>query len=385
MSLETIAWPSWPQYGQEEKEAVARVISSNQLFAAEEVAAFENEYAQYIGAKYACGLGNATQGLHLALAAVGVGAGDEVVVPAYSWISSASCTLMQNAVPVFCDLEGESLGLDPIALEAAITEQTKAIVVTHMFGYPAKIREIVEVARRHQIALVEDASHVHGATVDGQCLGTFGDISVFSLHQRKSLSVGDGGILCTDDAEIFETVRRLRSFGHHELSYNYRMTEFAAALGRAGLRKLDAHNEVRISNAKLLRDLLSDNDVLRVRDVRMGERGVYYAALLDVMVDFPDVDQRLLTLQQAGLPIRKTWSLLHKHPHFNPVLPPARGLPWENPTYQGSHKHVPYAEQVMPAAEYYCPDRILEFYVHPPAGEAEIKAAVSYLESAFRS
>ncbi|MBO75240.1 MAG: aminotransferase DegT, partial [Flavobacteriales bacterium] len=193
MTLETISWPSWPQYGSEEEAAVARVINSNQLFAAEEVAAFESEYARYIGARFACGLGNATQGLHLALASIGVGLGDEVVVPAYSWISSASCTLMQNAVPVFCDLESESLGLDPVALEVAITDQTKAIVVTHMFGYPAKIREIAEVAKRRRIPLIEDASHAHGASVGDQFLGTFGDVSVFSMHQRKSLSVGDGG------------------------------------------------------------------------------------------------------------------------------------------------------------------------------------------------
>lgn len=384
MTLETVAWPSWPQYGSEEKEAVARVINSNQLFAAGEVATFESEYAAYVGSRFACGLGNATQGLHLALAALGVGLGDEVVVPAYSWISSASCTLMQNAVPIFCDLESESLGLDPVALETAITKNTKAIIVTHMFGYPAKIREIVKIAERHRIALIEDASHVHGASAGGQFLGTFGHVSVFSLHQRKSLSVGDGGILCTDDPQIFETVRRLRSFGHDELSYNYRMTEFAAALGRVGLRKLDADNAARISNARLLRTLLADSDVLRVRDVRAGEHGVYHAALLDVLVDFPDIDERLATLQRAGLPIRKTWSPLHKHPHFNPKSPPPRGLPWEYSVYQQSHEHVPYAEQVLPEVEYFCPDRILELYVHPPASEAHIEIAARHLKRVFR-
>jgi dTDP-4-amino-4,6-dideoxygalactose transaminase len=166
------------------------------------------------------GLGNATQGLHLALAALDVGEGDEVLVTSYSWISTASCILMQNAVPVFCDIESESLGMCPQDMESKITPFTKAVIMTHMFGYPAKIKELSQICKKYSIPLIEDASHAHGAEVDGKKLGTYGDISVFSLHQRKTLSVGDGGILCTDNDEVANKVYRLRSFGDEDLSYN---------------------------------------------------------------------------------------------------------------------------------------------------------------------
>lgn len=380
-----VEWPSWPTYGVHERQAVERVIRSNQLFAAGEVLAFEEKYANYIGSRFALGLGNATQGLHLALAALNIGVGDEVIVTPYSWISSASCVLMQNAVPIFCDIESESLGLDPMAVEAALTERTKAIVLVHLFGYPAKVREIAEIARRHGVALIEDASHAHGASVGDRRLGTFGEVSVLSLHQRKSLSVGDGGVVCTDSPDIFEKIRRLRSFGHEELSYNYRMTEFAAALGRVGLVKLDTDNERRTANAGLLHDLLSGSDVLSVRMPRADEVGVFHAVLLEIHGDVPDVDKRLAALQEMGIPIRKTWLPLHKHPHFNPQTPPARGLPWEHPSYARDREHVPYGQQVYPVAEYYCPNRILELYVHPPSGDAEMRFVAHHLREAFQA
>ena len=383
MTNSRICWPKWPQYGHLERQAVERVIESNQLFAAEEVSQFEAEYADYLGSKFALGLGNATEGLHLALAALEVGVGDEVIVTPYSWISSASCVMMQNAVPVFCDIEEESLGLDPVAIEAAITPRTKAIVLVHMFGYPARVREIAEIARRHRVALVEDASHVHGAIATGRKTGTFGDLSVFSLHQRKSLSVGDGGIVCTDDPTLFDTIRRLRSFGHEELSYNYRMTEFAAAIGRVGLSKLDAENATRAANASHLKDLLDDSGTLRVRLPREGDVGVFHAVLIDVVGDVSEIDSKLLTLQGLGIPVRKTWAPLHKHPHFNPTSAPARGLPWNHPDYTMRNFHIPYRDQSFPVAEHLCPDRVLELYVHPPAGEAEMSFAAANLREVF--
>ena len=198
------SWPSWPIYGDDEANAVSRVIKSNQLYADKEVKCFERLYADYLNIKHCLGLGNATQALHLAITALGIGEGDEVLVTSYSWISTASCILMQNAVPVFCDIESDSLGICPEDLESKITSFTKAVIITHMFGYPAKIKQVREICLRHGLYLIEDASHAHGACVDNQKIGTFGDISVFSLHQRKSLSVGDGGLLCTNNDKIAE-------------------------------------------------------------------------------------------------------------------------------------------------------------------------------------
>ncbi len=379
--METISWPAWPQYGEQERDAVHRVITSNQLFADREVRLFEDQFAEYVGVDYAIGLGNATEGLHLALAALDVGAGDEVIVTPYSWISSASCVLMQNAIPIFCDIESESLGLCPADVERRITQKTKAIILVHMFGYPAKVAQFVELSERYGIPLIEDASHAHGASSAGRKMGSFGAISVFSLHQRKSLSVGDGGLLCTNSPTIYEKVRRLRSFGHEELSYNYRMSEFAGAIGQVGLSKLDAHNAVRSANAELLSELLADSPDFKVRLGRSEEVPVFYAVLLDVSNPIPDLDLKLGRMARTGVPIRKTWGLLHRHPHFNPAVEPARGLPWRDDDYDGSMRHAEYREVSLPTATRHCPDKVLELYVHPPTGPREIEFAALELRA----
>ena len=359
-------WPSWPQYGEEERKSLDRVIRSNQLFADKEVRAFEEQYARYLGVKHCLGHGNATQALHLALAALDIGQGDEVLVTSYSWISTASCILMQNAVPVFCDIESESLGICPLDLESKITHLTKAVIMTHMFGYPAQIEQIRKICEKYDLALIEDASHAHGAEVNGKKVGTYGDISVFSLHQRKSLSVGDGGLLCTNNDKIAEKVYRLRSFGHDELSYNYRMTEFAGALGQCGLAKLDEQNKIRNKNALYLSENLKSSHKVKVRLPRENEKGVFHAVLLDVLETWENSNEEISKLQESGIPIRETWTPLHRHPHFNPPKQPARGLPWNHPDYTGRMKNISYKDLDLPVVNLYCPARTLELYVHPP-------------------
>jgi perosamine synthetase len=378
-----IQWPSWPMYGEDEYAAVERVIKSNQLFADLEVRKFEEQYSRYLGCKFALGLGNATQGLHLALAALDIGVGDEVIVTPYSWISSASCILMQNAIPVFCDIEKESFGLDPQEIEKKITKRTKAIIVVHMFGYPSKIQEIADIARKHEIPLIEDASHTHGATVGGVSIGNFGAISVFSLHQRKTLSVGDGGIVCTNQEYIYNKIRKLRSFGDDQLSYNYRMTEFAGALGQVGLSKLNQHNKIRQRNAAQLAELLADQKNIKVLIGRHDEEAVYYAVLIELEGNFADLELRISNLQSLGIPIRKTWEPLHIHPHFNPMKVPGRGLPWQHLEYDGQMKGKNYSELDLPITNEFCPNKLLELYVHPPAGVSEITFAAKNIKLAL--
>lgn len=370
-------WPTWPQFGEQEELAVTRVVRSGQLFAADEVRAFEAEFAEFQGSAFARGVGNATQGLHLALAALDVGEGDEVIVTPCSWISSASCVLMQNAVPVFADIEGQSLGLDPVSVERAITDRTRAIVLVHILGYPALVEQIVQIARVHSIPVVEDASHAPGAQVGGRKIGTFGDIGVVSLHQRKAISTGDGGVLCTDNAELAEKLRQLRSFGHPELSYNYRMTEFSGALGRVGLARLDSDNDLRRWSAEYLADAFADQDWIKVRLAREGEVGVYYAVALEVDLSDDDSTEFVRRMSEFEVPIRKAFSPLNRHPHFNPELAPARGLPWLSDRYSGSMKSVHYADLDLPVAYEYCYGRILELYTHPGTSSEQLDAFVT--------
>ena len=260
-----MSWPTWPAFTKKEVRAVSKVVKSNQLFAAEEVKEFENNFSQYLGSKYGVGIGNATQGLHLALSALNVGEGDEVIVTNCSWISSASCILMQNAIPIFVDIEPNTFGLDPELLESAITFRTKAIIAVHILGYPAQIEKIKTIAVKYGLPVIEDASHAPGAELNGKKLGTFGDIGVFSLQQRKAISTGDGGIAVTDNAQFAEVMRKQRSFGDSQLSYNYRMSEFAAVLGQIGLGKLDAENSHREKCALFLYNYFKNENWIKIQ------------------------------------------------------------------------------------------------------------------------
>lgn len=374
-----IHFPQWPNYGAAEEAAVVRVVRSNQLYADAEVRAFEDDYLRYSGSRYALGVGNATQGLHLALAALEVGEGHEVIVTPYSWISSASCVLMQNAVPVFCDIERESFGISPECLEKAITLRTRAIVVVHMFGYPCRITEIMGIANKHGIPVIEDISHAHGACVNGVMVGNFGMVGVGSLHQRKSLPVGDGGVVITNDKGLADKVFRLRSFGDNDLSYNYRMTEFAGALGAIGLGNLEEQNEMRREAASSFAELLDDHPALSVVLPRSNEVGVYYALLLRLKKPLGELDERLATLVRSGIPVRKTWSPLHRHPHFNPCSLPARGLPWKHPAYTGVMATQAYRDVALPEVDKWCPNRLLELYIHPPLTPSVIKQTAAQL------
>lgn len=359
-------WGKWPCYDVEHEEAVRRVIRSGQLFAAHEVQAFESQYARYLGVNYVRGVGNATQGLHLALAAAGVGVGHEVIVTTYSWISTASVILMQNAVPIFCDMDRKTLGIDVARIENLISRRTRAVIVTHMLGFQADIVELARLCRENNLILIEDASHAHGASLFGRKLGTFGDMSVFSLHQRKALSVGDGGIVCTDSEEYASQLYRLRSFGAEELSYNYRMSEFAAALGSVGIKRLDDENRQRRESFFVAQDAFAGSRSLSVCVPLDVDGAAHYAIALEVHANVPKqkVDNFLSQCAENGIPIRKTWQPLHRHPHFNPSREPARGLPWKLLEYRGANDRS-YLEEDHPIANEMLPDRLLELYAHP--------------------
>jgi len=379
------SWPSWPAFTLTEEEAVAKVVRSNQLFASKEVKNFESLFSKYIGTEFAIGVGNATQGLHLALAASQIGEGDEVIVTVCSWISTASCILMQNAVPVFIDIESETFGVDPSKIEAAITPKTKAIIAVHILGYPSKIDEIKAIATKYGLLLIEDASHAPGAELDGKKMGTFGDLSVFSLHQRKAISTGDGGIICTNNQYLAEKIRKLRSFGDSELSYNYRMTEFSAVLGQVGLSKLDSDNLKREKCAKVLESIFADERWIRVRMSRPNTKSVYYAVALEINLCDRMASKVLNHFLNLGVPMRQIFEPLNRHPHFASNPKPARGLPWNNPSYNGSMKGVDYSSLNFPIAYEYCQGRVLELYTHPGTSNTHLEVFANELKVLYEN
>ncbi|MBO8240560.1 DegT/DnrJ/EryC1/StrS family aminotransferase [Prochlorococcus marinus XMU1412] len=372
--METFNWKPWPTFNEKHQLAVKEVIESNQLFAADKVKDFEKAYSKFVSSKYAIGVGNATQGLQLSLHALGIGYGDEVIVTPYSWISSATCVLMQGAVPIFVDIESDSFGLSPKAIKKAITNRTKAVILVHMFGYPAKIEDILNICSDNSIHLIEDASHCHGAKFNKKSIGTFGDLGIFSLHQRKALPVGDGGIICTNNASIYQDIWKLRSFGHDKLSFNYRMTEFAAALGLVGLELLDHDNEKRIENHKLLASKL-DKKFFKVLEPSEGSFAVFYSNLIEICLSYERQEELLKAASDINLPLKRTWQPLHQHPNFKRENMNNNYAPWDNHYID----FIEPADLKLPISEKYQKEKIFELDCHPLIEEEEVSKAALFL------
>jgi perosamine synthetase len=245
-----------PMIGKEEIEAVNRILESGMLTQGKEVEAFEKEFATYIGVKNAVAVANGTAALDLALKALGIKEGDEVITTSFTFISTANAILYQRARPVFADIDPSTYNLDPNAVLESITPKTKAIIVVHLYGQPCDMDAFLQIAEDHRLLLIEDCAQAHGAEFRGEKVGKFGDASVFSFYPTKNMTTGEGGMVVTDRDEVAEKVRMLRDHGqsskyvHEELGYNLRMTNIAAAIGRVQLRKLDLFNEKRTRNAR---------------------------------------------------------------------------------------------------------------------------------------
>jgi UDP-N-acetyl-3-dehydro-alpha-D-glucosamine 3-aminotranferase len=244
-------------------DAVERVLASSRFVLGPEGQALETELAALARVRHGIGLGSGTDALRLALTAVGVGPGDEVITPAFSFVASASTIVMAGAQPVFVDIDPVTYALDPDALESALTRRTRAIVVVHLYGHPAPIDRIAEVARRRGVPLVEDAAQAIGATWDDRPIGGWGDVACLSFYPTKNLGAcGDAGLLLTGRDDVAEHVRRLRHHGdtgryHHvELGYCSRLDEIQAAMLRVKLRHLEAWNVARRQLAARYRKLL---------------------------------------------------------------------------------------------------------------------------------
>ena len=249
--------------GKEELGAVKEVLESGMLAQGDVVKEFEDKFAAYMGVDYAIATNSGTAALHTALAAIGIKNGDEVITTSFSFFSTASCVLMQNAKPVFVDIEPRTYNINQSEIEDKISERTKAIIPVHLYGQPCKMKEIMDIADEHNLTVIEDAAQAHGAEYDGKKVGSIGNMGVFSFYATKNIITGEGGMITTDDEKIAERARIIRNHGQREgyihecLGYNYRMTNIAAAIGLAQLKKLDKLNERRISNARYYNERLN--------------------------------------------------------------------------------------------------------------------------------
>ncbi|MGZ6391269.1 MAG: DegT/DnrJ/EryC1/StrS family aminotransferase [Ktedonobacterales bacterium] len=249
--------------------ALAEVLDSMHLFLGPNQQAFEREFAAYCGTKDAIGVSNGTDAIELALRALGIGAGDEVITQPNSFIATAEAISAVGAKPVFVDVAIHTSTLDPSLLEYAITPRTKAVIPVHLYGRPADMTAIVAIARKHGIAVIEDACQAHGATLNGHSAGSLGDLACFSFYFSKNLGAyGEGGAVTTNDPELASTVRLYRDHGsrvryqHEVVGRNARLDEMQAAILRIKLRHLDRWNEQRRANAAKLSEALAGTSLI---------------------------------------------------------------------------------------------------------------------------
>jgi perosamine synthetase len=259
---------SRPWLDEREEELVLEVLRSGRLSLGPWIDRFEEQVAERVGAPYAAALSSGTAGLHLLCKIAGIGPRDEVITSPLSFVASANCFIVEGATPVFADVDPVTLNMDPAAVEAAITERTRAIVAVDMFGYPCELDELRGIADRHGLTLIEDACESLGASYRGRPLGAHGPSAVFAFYPNKQMATGEGGVVTTHSEEEWQLLRSLRNqgrsyggggwFHHVRLGLNYRWTDVQAAIGLAQLEKLDRILELRAAAARRYSDLLED-------------------------------------------------------------------------------------------------------------------------------
>jgi dTDP-4-amino-4,6-dideoxygalactose transaminase len=326
-------WPSWPEWDEADAQAVADVVRSGEWFSMSgtRVRAFGEAFAAYHSARFGAPCTNGTQALEIALRSVGVQAGDEVIVPPYTFIATASACVQVNAVPVFADIEPETYNLDPRAAEAAITEHTRAIIAVHIAGCPANLDAFQELAKRRGLRLIEDSAQAHGAEWRGRRVGAHGDAGTFSFQASKNLNAGEGGIVLTDQPEVYDHawslihVGRVREGGwyqHELLSGNYRMTEFQAALLLSQMRRLEEQTQRRNDNALYLAQQLEE--IPGIRPLARDERITCHAYHLFIFrydsEPFGGLPRQefLRVLNAEGVPCSPGYAPLYRENAFRP-------------------------------------------------------------------
>ncbi|WP_084959178.1 DegT/DnrJ/EryC1/StrS family aminotransferase [Thermoactinospora rubra] len=362
-------WPSWPRHDAAEAEALRRVVESGEWNGvdAPAVLAFERAYAEFLGAEHVVTCTNGTVSLEIAMAALGIGSGDEVIVPPYTFLATASAVLKVNALPVFADIDPDTYCIDPDAVEAAIGPNTTAVIAVHFAGHPADLDRLRDICSRHGLALIEDSAHAHGASWKGQAVGTFGEFGSWSFQGSKNLTGGEGGALSTGDARLAATARELRNCGrrpgfgwydHFSLGGNWRLTAFQAAVLSAGLARLPEQIARREACAELLDRELAElpGIVPLARDPRTTAHAHHLYAFRYRAEEFggPPLPEFCQALQEHGIPATPGYPRpLPRQPLFAERNFDVAATGWRP-------EHVPtrYAELDLPVCERACAETV---------------------------
>jgi len=365
-----MGFPAWPQYGKEEVSALLEVLRSRHWgrITGKKVEEFEKSFAKAHNAKYALACANGTAALEIALRALGIGPGDEVIVPAYTFIATATAVLQVGAIPVFVDIEDATYNIDARCVEAAITSRTKAVIPVHFAGLSADMDALRKIARKYGLKLVEDCAQAHGAKWRRRRAGAIGDCGTFSFQETKNISAGEGGAIITDSKQLadlcfsYHHIGRKRGrpfYEHHYLAWNYRMTEFQAAILLAQLRRLNTQTARRERMAKYLSELLSEIDGLRApapADARAKERAWHLYIMRYSAKGFGGMtrDDFVERLKAKNIPAMAGYPVpLYRHPLF------AKNLARECRAQIAMHKgRVNYSKLRLPVSERVCKESV---------------------------
>ncbi|MGW4029031.1 DegT/DnrJ/EryC1/StrS family aminotransferase [Streptomyces sp. NPDC004838] len=350
-----------PVIGEEEIEAAVRVLRSGRVVQGPEVAAFEEGFSELVDGRHCVAVNSGTSALHLLLLALNIGPGDEVIVPSFSFAATANVVRLVGADAVFADIEPDTYGLDPAAVEAAITPRTAAIMPVHLYGHPASMDKIMPIAAKHKLAVVEDACQAHAAALHGTPVGAFGAGGTFSFYPTKNMHSLEGGMISTADAEIARTLRLLRNQGMEQryaneiIGVNMRLTDVAAAVGRVQLTKLHGWTEQRIANAAYLSEHISAPNVT-TPTVAEGARHIYHQYTIRVS---GDRDAAMARLTEAGVGNAVYYPTpIHRLKPF-----------WEPDQKAGRHWDLPETERA--AAE------VISLPVHPSLSREDLERIVT--------
>lgn len=328
-----------PLMGEKELEYVSECILTGWVSSAGKfVRRFEEMFAEFCGSNYAIATSNGTTALHLALLALEIGPGDEVIVPSLTFIASANTVRYTGATPVFVDSDPYTWNIDPTKIESAITQKIKAIMPVHLYGHPADMDPILEIARRYNLAVVEDAAEAHGAQYKGARVGSLGDIGCFSFYGNKIVTTGEGGMVVTDRADLAEKMRVLRDHGmrpeqryyHYVLGYNYRLTNIQAAIGVAQMEKVEAILESKVRISRSYEQALADIPGISLPPEAEWAKNVYwlYSILVDEQQFGMSRDDLIALLTENGFETRPFFPPVHTQPIYaSPIhLPVAERL-----------------------------------------------------------
>lgn len=385
-------------FGEEEKRLVMEVLDSKELsgFLAspgekfqggEKVRMLEDLFKDYYHVKHALTVNSATAGLHAAVAAINVNPGDEILVTPYSMCASATAAIMHNAIPVFVDIDQDTFNINPAEIRKAITPETRAIIVVHLFGYPAEMDEIMQIAREHDLKVIEDAAQAPGCTYKGNHIGTIGDVGVFSFNQNKTISTGEGGIIVTNNDELAKRISLIRNHGevvveHYPVEtvagivgYNYRMTELEAAVGIAQFKKLDKLTKHRIQLAEYLTEKLQQfKPVITTPRIKDHSKHVYFVYPMKFNAAEVNVhrDKFAEAVRAEGVPIGAGYVRpIYLEPMYQQLLAYGdSGFPFRGPHMK---KTISYPKGMSPVCEKLHFEKLLTTPIcHYPLTEKDI-------------